>query len=893
MASSYYTNTLHVNFESVLAMDDPGMVSMFQALMASSLEGFLGCPAVIYEAALVDFFVNASVRDGMVVSTVHGVTVEFSEQLFAETFELPLEGLSELSEIPKDLVFDARSIVSLSGGPVSMSGKKKEMKFEYRLLYDILAKTISVKAGSFDALTMEKFLMLTAIICEVNINWNMDIKIPGVDERTWYLASIPQIRVDHKGKDPLMEKDRVKGNPVKEQVLLILANIECLVQLREKIIDDVDRFFNSFRFKKLASLKVEDISAKEELVLSWGETESTRVALNRRMYILTKYRELLIRKFLKARKMNFAPGDGSSAVDLQVLDRLSNIHSFVLEELKEQMKAHGLMWKKTCCSKIFEGRPRDRGAPNILSLRLSQFCTVSVRYSLLNGLSIADICSFVSSIVFERTALRDVHRIQRSIFALPSVQSSSVSVSSQNVQLAFSSVVEDEDNQMDIDQRLASPTTTADYSMNFSDNDILLGDDATPNQPSLPTVSNLSTYLDVFRTLLWQRLDAQSEDIRHIGDSHNDVLSRLNTLDKGLRDALLQQGEDLRKLIQNVLQDGRTLDDVQTLRFNEFRKGFLAHSAVVTADSMDFGKEFRERNAKVTSLDEQVAATRNDLLEFSAQAQETLNHITDQLSELIAYINRGGNDKKGEVNRSSPQPPPDDQNRGSGNTGGDNARTTDIVDRLVAVKEQVLLILANIECLVQLREKIIDDVDRFFNSFSFKKLASLKVEDIFATEELVLSWGEAESTRVALNRRMYILTKYRELLIRKFLEARKMNFAPDDGASAVDLKVLDRLSDIHSFVLENRRNRQKHTRLDKSKRQRLDKLKRQRIGLALRFSRWVFHIIIYWYISCWYISRWYFSCWKNQVMKCSCVVTSRYVIKGDISSDQLVHIFRS
>ncbi|KZV49415.1 hypothetical protein F511_12634 [Dorcoceras hygrometricum] len=78
---------------------------------------------------------------------------------------------------------------------------------------------------------------------------------------------------------------------------------------------------------------------------------------------------------------------------------------------------------------------------------------------------------------------------------------------------------------------------------------------------------------------------------------------------------------------------------------------------------------------------ERVAATRNDLLEFSAQAQETLYHITDQLSELIAYINRGGNDKKGEVSSSSPQPPPDDQNKGSGNTGGDNVRTTDIVDR--------------------------------------------------------------------------------------------------------------------------------------------------------------------------------------------------------------------
>ncbi|KZV36592.1 filament-like plant protein 7 [Dorcoceras hygrometricum] len=186
---------------------------------------------------------------------------------------------------------------------------------------------------------------------------------------------------------------------------------------------------------------------------------------------------------------------------------------------------------------------------------------------------------------------------------------------------AFSSVVEDEDNQMDIDQRLASQTTIADSSMNFIDDDTILGDAAATSQPSLPTVSNLSTYLDDFRTLLWQRLDAQSEDIRHI--------------------------------------DGRTVDDVQTLRFNEFRKGFLAHSAAVTADSMDFRKEFRALNDKVTSLDEQVAATRNDLLEFSSQAQETLNHITDQLSELIAYINRGGNDKKGEVSSSRPQPPPE------------------------------------------------------------------------------------------------------------------------------------------------------------------------------------------------------------------------------------------
>ncbi|KZV48745.1 putative leucine-rich repeat receptor-like protein kinase [Dorcoceras hygrometricum] len=142
VASSYYTNTLHVDFESGLAMDNPGMVSVFNALMASGLEGFLGCPAVLYEAALVDFFENGSVRDGLVVSTV-SVPVEITEQLFAEAFELLVDGFPELSEIPKDKVFDARSLVSLTGELVSTSGKKSQMKIEYLLLCDIMAKTIS------------------------------------------------------------------------------------------------------------------------------------------------------------------------------------------------------------------------------------------------------------------------------------------------------------------------------------------------------------------------------------------------------------------------------------------------------------------------------------------------------------------------------------------------------------------------------------------------------------------------------------------------------------------------------------------------------------------------------------------------------------------------------
>ncbi|KZV42376.1 dystroglycan-like [Dorcoceras hygrometricum] len=171
MASAYYSNTTHIDFASVLAMENPGMVSVFNALMDSGLEGFLGCPAVIYESELVDFFNNGSVRDGLVVSTVNGVPVEISEQLFAETFELPVNGLEDLSEMPKDKICDARSIVSLSGEPVSLSGRKGQMKIEYRLLCDIMEKSISVKASSFNALTVEKFSLLTAVVCGIRMNW--------------------------------------------------------------------------------------------------------------------------------------------------------------------------------------------------------------------------------------------------------------------------------------------------------------------------------------------------------------------------------------------------------------------------------------------------------------------------------------------------------------------------------------------------------------------------------------------------------------------------------------------------------------------------------------------------------------------------------------------------
>ncbi|KZV21052.1 hypothetical protein F511_31548 [Dorcoceras hygrometricum] len=170
--SSYISNALQINFDSVLGItDNTEMVTMFKTLESTGLRGFLGCPSVLYERELEQFFDTAMVKDGDITCEVSGKVVVISEDRFAGVFGLPTEGLVNLSEVPKDLVYDARSFFSQSGEHISTYGKKRLMKYEYRLLNDILAKS-TVKAGSFDVVTHERFLMMTAIHFGIQVNWS-------------------------------------------------------------------------------------------------------------------------------------------------------------------------------------------------------------------------------------------------------------------------------------------------------------------------------------------------------------------------------------------------------------------------------------------------------------------------------------------------------------------------------------------------------------------------------------------------------------------------------------------------------------------------------------------------------------------------------------------------
>ncbi|KZV33846.1 hypothetical protein F511_22996 [Dorcoceras hygrometricum] len=637
MASIFSFNSYQINFESVLMIPDhDGMLNMFKALEANGLRGFLGCESVLYEKELEQFFETALVHGEDITGAVSGKFFSISQAQFAHVFELPTKGLVNFSEVPKDRVYDARSIFSKKGVQVEIHGKKKHMKYEFRLLNDILEKAVTVKAGSFDAVTTERFQMMTVIHFGLKVNWskvlfnvvkdmvdksqrkakgfdaqigallkgipaialgegvpfplakNLSMKtlntyiatnttidareeqgmvseaivkrkskstkkssstddtpakviseisaskkrvatednapaIPkkrrtvktkpspsqasldivnvaqdvvpiqelvkdtdeaavkptdevdiiieqvleetlrfgvseeeyggqGIDEaafsddfaqwlddfvarnsepesvgtrtiteaagsnspvvvkdmnrtvssiftneehmsiddlllqisddmllpsitateitkirlgesisitevreRNVYLASLPRISIHDKGKAILEEDETIRGNPAREMVELICGDIEFLVRLRDQVMIDVVEFFHSFSLNKLSNFDaLLALKEKQKLMLEWVETDSLAMALKRKEYVLAKYRELLLRKFLDSHRRYFAPGQPWTATASQIIDLLSDAHSISLEDLLAQQHEHGLPMEQPCASTVFD-----------------------------------------------------------------------------------------------------------------------------------------------------------------------------------------------------------------------------------------------------------------------------------------------------------------------------------------------------------------------------------------------------------------------------------------------------------------------------------------------------------------------------------------------------------
>ncbi|KZV49117.1 beta-galactosidase 13-like [Dorcoceras hygrometricum] len=195
------------------------------------------------------------------------------------------------------------------------------------------------------------------------IKSDLPVKFKEVYDQDWYYVSLPKISATEKGKAPLEEAYTVKGNPAREMVQLIYADVDFLVQLRQQVMQDVVEFFHYFSINKISDLEsLRELAEKEKHMLLWAETDSLETAVKRRVYILAKYREMLLRKFLDSHRKYFTPGQPWTAMASQIIDLLSAAHDKSLDELQAQQQEHGIIMDRPSSSQSFDDTAASSGA---------------------------------------------------------------------------------------------------------------------------------------------------------------------------------------------------------------------------------------------------------------------------------------------------------------------------------------------------------------------------------------------------------------------------------------------------------------------------------------------------------------------------------------------------
>ncbi|KZV50386.1 hypothetical protein F511_33777 [Dorcoceras hygrometricum] len=128
---------------------------------------------------------------------------------------------------------------------------------------------------------------------------------------------------------------------------------------------------------------------------------------------------------------------------------------------------------------------------------------------------------------------------------------------------------------------------------------------------------------------------------------------------------------------QISLEHVQTIVHIERVKEEFFAKISILETLLLTrADNQDraarvhteiFRKEVKDQKASLSKeFEDQLTVIHNDLLEFHVETQEQYTTLRDNLAEVIAFFNRGRDDKKGEVGSrqgQGPQPPPDDWNR--------------------------------------------------------------------------------------------------------------------------------------------------------------------------------------------------------------------------------------
>ncbi|KZV41535.1 hypothetical protein F511_06573 [Dorcoceras hygrometricum] len=192
-----------------------------------------------------------------------------------------------------------------------------------------------------------------------------------------------------------------------------------------------------------------------------------------------------------------------------------------------------------------------------------------------------------------------------------------------------------------------SSSSYTDVSMHFDSTDVPLNAQA-DTQASAPV--DFTMFTDALE-------DLRSSISQRIHDSNSEILSKVNAVEIGVREALFKQHVLLRQSLQDACRVLERQCISQEMQINDLKKGLLAPFATVFQDLMAIKKGQREQDAKITALDAQIAAIRIELLDFQSKIAADILSLSTQIGDIADYI-RGGDAKKGEIGGSSRRPPP-------------------------------------------------------------------------------------------------------------------------------------------------------------------------------------------------------------------------------------------
>ncbi|KZV22090.1 nuclear matrix constituent protein 1-like protein-like [Dorcoceras hygrometricum] len=794
MASSTFTIAYLVDFESVLNIpDNEGMQNMFKALESSGLHVFLGCKSVLYEPELEHFFDTALIQGGDITGVISGKYFSISPSRFAGVFELPTEGLSDFFDVSRNLVSDARKIFSKSGVPVVPHGKKKLLKYEYRLLNDILAKSITVKAGSFDAVTTERFQMILnsvpaltmgeetpylsskilspkTVLRYITTNQTADTRGQSDEGGRTPLAIVKRASKSKKksestsdapveivlevvgskkrsateGSAPVVPKKRrtVKNKHSPSQANLDIVNIaQDVVPLQ--IVDPTPAA------AAIKSPAPKRISKKKRLILPTGsddESIATQKPVKDTHEVAVKPTDEVDMIIEQVLEETLDLGVSEETQGGQRVDEVAFTDDFgqwlddfvsrnnepeivgtrtftkaegstipvVEKNLVQAVGSKQVGEEHMSIDDLLMQISEDMMLPSVTTAEITKISlprisihdkgkAVLVEYEPVRGNPAREtvelICGDVDFLVQLRDqVMKDVVELFHSfsLNKLPDLDSLKIlkekekfmlewaetdsmemapwtATTSQIIDLLSAAhskslkvlVTQQKENGLPIEQ----PCTSTYLDTSIGSGAVLAQffSQAKSKCWVRPMVLIDGTSLPVGRTEFVEALDdLRAFILQRVDDSNSAILSKIHTLERGLRDTLHDQDANARKLINSVCQDAHTISDVQKIHLNDVKKVVLAQGVTAGADSLEIRKEFKALDAKINSLDGQVAAIRNEQLEFQTKIAADILSLSTQLGDLVEYI-RGGDAKKGEGSSSRrPLPTPVHQSEGTG-----------------------------------------------------------------------------------------------------------------------------------------------------------------------------------------------------------------------------------